>query len=121
MESKVEMPLELRNIYIYFHCWMLIVNFLISFHLSFLNSDYSAKLIDIYRNRHNISASSGLNDPAVATGIADLIYELEEAQTEPDSIDPDLAMAWAAGLEGDSWENNAPAMTRVRYLSNLVP
>ena len=113
MESKVEMPLELRNIYIYFHCWILIVNFLISFHLSFLNSDYSAKLIDIYRNRHNISASSGLNDPAVATGIADLIYESEEAQTQPDSIDPDLAMAWAARLDDGAWESNALEMNWV--------
>ncbi|KAL3622785.1 hypothetical protein CASFOL_033393 [Castilleja foliolosa] len=33
----------------------------------------SAKLIDIYRTRHNISASAGLNDPAVATGISDLL------------------------------------------------
>ncbi|XP_020250427.1 uncharacterized protein LOC109827820 [Asparagus officinalis] len=75
----------------------------------------SAKLIDIYRNRHNISASSGLNDPAVATGISELVYESKEHE-EPessDSIDPDLAMAWAAGLDDDGWESNAPAVTRV--------
>lgn len=73
----------------------------------------SAKLIDIYRNRHNISASSGLNDPAVATGISDLVYESKDTPKESDSIDPDLAMAWAANLEDGAWENSAPAMNRV--------
>ncbi|KAK1298878.1 hypothetical protein QJS10_CPB14g00813 [Acorus calamus] len=74
----------------------------------------SAKLIDIYRTRHNISASTGLNDPAVATGISDLVYELKTTtQEESDGIDPDLANAWAAGLEDGLWGNNAPAMERV--------
>ncbi|ONK62002.1 uncharacterized protein A4U43_C08F35790 [Asparagus officinalis] len=73
----------------------------------------SVKLLDIYRNRHNISAASGLNDPAVATGISDLIYESKETHKDPGSIDPDLAMAWAAGLDDDVWESNAPAMNRV--------
>ena len=77
----------------------------------------SAKLIDIYRNRHNISATSGLNDPAVATGISDLVYESKETHKELGSIDPDLAMAWAAGLDDGAWESNAPAMNRVRYLN----
>ncbi|GJN30988.1 hypothetical protein PR202_gb19339 [Eleusine coracana subsp. coracana] len=78
----------------------------------------SAKLIEIYRNRHNISASGGLSDPAVATGISDLMYESKEAQKETGTmqsgIDPDLAMAWAAGLEDDVWANNAPAVDKVK-------
>ncbi|KAG2541900.1 hypothetical protein PVAP13_9NG663000 [Panicum virgatum] len=61
----------------------------------------SAKLIEIYRNRHNISASVGLSDPAVTTTIQS-------------GIDPDLAMAWAAGLEDDVWANNAPAVDKVK-------
>ncbi|KAI0502106.1 hypothetical protein KFK09_017052 [Dendrobium nobile] len=73
----------------------------------------SAKLIEIYRNRHNISASSGLNDPAVATGISDLVYESKAQLPETSSIDPDLAMAWAANLGNGIWESNAPAMDRV--------
>ncbi|XP_028805140.1 TSET complex member tstB [Neltuma alba] len=75
----------------------------------------SAKLIDIYRTRHNISASSGLSDPAVATGISDLIYESKPAPSEPvDSLDDDLVNAWAANLGDDGlWGNNAPAMNRV--------
>lgn len=81
----------------------------------------SAKLVDIYRNRHNISSSSGLNDPAVSTGISDLIYESKETTQESESetktngksIDPDLAMAWAAGLDDADWEATAPAVNRV--------
>lgn len=76
----------------------------------------SAKLIDIYRTRHNISASTGLSDPAVATGISDLIYEsAKPAPSEPvDSLDDDLVNAWAANLGDDGlWGNNAPAMNRV--------
>ncbi|WVZ56384.1 hypothetical protein U9M48_006925 [Paspalum notatum var. saurae] len=78
----------------------------------------SAKLIEIYRNQHNISASGGLSDPAVATGISDLMYESKEAHKETTAmqsgIDPDLAMAWAAGLEDDAWANNAPAVDKVK-------
>ncbi|XP_006651241.1 uncharacterized protein LOC102704044 [Oryza brachyantha] len=78
----------------------------------------SAKLIEIYRNRHNISASGGLTDPAVATGISDLMYESKDVPKEATliqtGIDPDLAMAWAAGLEDDVWENNAPAVDKVK-------
>lgn len=87
----------------------------------------SAKLIDIYRTRHNISASSGLNDPAVATGISDLIYETTRTRipdliyentrnmsVEQDVLDDDLVNAWAANLGDDGlWANNAPAMNRV--------
>ncbi|XP_075509599.1 uncharacterized protein LOC142546012 [Primulina tabacum] len=87
----------------------------------------SAKLIDIYRTRHNISASSGLNDPAVATGISDLIYETTRTRipdliyektrnisVEQDVLDDDLVNAWAANLgDDDLMGNNAPAMNRV--------
>ncbi|KAH6798551.1 SH3 domain-containing protein [Perilla frutescens var. frutescens] len=82
----------------------------------------SAKLIDIYRTRHNISASTGLSDPAVATGISDLIYEASKARVpdliyettkkksaEPDALDDDLVNFWAANLADDG----APAMNRV--------
>ncbi|ONK73586.1 uncharacterized protein A4U43_C04F33180 [Asparagus officinalis] len=65
------------------------------------------KLLDIYRNRHNISVASGLNDPVVATGISDLIYESKETHKDPGSIDPDLAMAWAEDY-----------LTRALHLSN---
>ncbi|XP_077251715.1 uncharacterized protein LOC143890928 [Tasmannia lanceolata] len=73
----------------------------------------SAKLVDIYRNRHNISASSGLSDPAVATGISDLVNE----STKPthaehdDTLASDLTNAWATNLDDGLW-GNAPAMNR---------
>ncbi|XP_022731492.1 uncharacterized protein LOC111286003 isoform X3 [Durio zibethinus] len=67
----------------------------------------SAKLINIYRTRHNISASTGLSDPAVATGISDLVYESKPAAAESDTLDDDLVNAWAVNL-GD-----VPAMNRV--------
>lgn len=74
----------------------------------------SVKLIDIYRARHNINASAGLSDPAVATGISDLVYELNATPDEPDALDDDLVNAWAANLGDDGlWGNNAPAMNRV--------
>ncbi|XP_038698487.1 uncharacterized protein LOC119996058 isoform X2 [Tripterygium wilfordii] len=75
----------------------------------------SAKLIDVYRTKHNISASTGLSDPAVATGISDLIYESKPtASAEPDALDDDLVNAWAANLGDDGLlRNNAPAMNRV--------
>lgn len=75
----------------------------------------SGKLIDIYRTKHNISASTGLKDPAVATGISDLIYESSKpAPAEPDALDDDLVNAWAANLGDDGlFGNNAPAMSRV--------
>jgi hypothetical protein len=86
----------------------------------------SAKLIDIYRTRHNISESSrawssGVCDPVVfATGISDLIYESTAKETPPssshksDSLDDDLVNAWAANLGDDGlFSNNAPAMQRV--------
>jgi len=96
---------------------ILLVSYLLI--LSMFNCMDSAKLIEIYRNRHNISASGGLSDPAVATGISDLMYESKVVQKETNTvqsgIDPDLAMAWAAGLEDDVWANNAPAVDKVRF------
>lgn len=85
--------------------------------LSLLPMYNSAKLIDIYRNRHNITASTGMRDPAVATtGISELIYEVTKpAPMEPDNLDDDLVNAWATGLADDGLWNNAPAMNRVRY------
>ncbi|KAJ7973662.1 SH3 domain-containing protein [Quillaja saponaria] len=74
----------------------------------------SAKLIDIYRTRHNIIASTGLSDPAVATGISDLVYESKLAPAEAETLDDDLVNAWAANLGDDGlWGNNAPAKNRV--------
>ncbi|KAB1212014.1 hypothetical protein CJ030_MR5G025398 [Morella rubra] len=74
----------------------------------------SAKLLDIYRTRHNISTSTGLSDPAVATGISDLVYEFKPVAAEPDALDDDLVNAWAANLgDDDLLGNNAPAMSRV--------
>ncbi|GAB2276206.1 hypothetical protein Dimus_010941 [Dionaea muscipula] len=74
----------------------------------------SAKLIEIYRNRHNINSFTGLSDPAVATGISDLIYESKAAPSESDALDDDLVNAWAANLGDDGLlGKNAPAMSRV--------
>ncbi|KAI5557818.1 hypothetical protein BDE02_18G129100 [Populus trichocarpa] len=74
----------------------------------------SAKLIDIYRTKHNISASTGLSDSAVATGISDLMYESKPAPVESDALDDDLVNAWAANLGDDGLlGNSAPAMSRV--------
>ncbi|KAJ3682674.1 hypothetical protein LUZ60_012901 [Juncus effusus] len=83
----------------------------------------SVKLIEIYRNRHNITPSSGLADPAVAMGISDLIYESkEESRKETPKtgniIDPELAMAWAAGLDDDMWASNSAGVDKVNeYLA----
>lgn len=88
--------------------------------LTFLSLEilHSAKLIDIYRTRHNITASTGLSDPAVATGISDLIYEMKATKETPvkaDALDDDLVNAWAANLGDDGlWGKNAPAVNRVR-------
>lgn len=98
-----------------------------SFHIWF-HFWNSVKLIDIYRTRHNISASTSLSDPAVATGISELIYESTKVRipdiiyesskpksAETDEIDDDLVNFWAAGLGDDGLlGNNAPAMNRVR-------
>lgn len=68
----------------------------------------------MYRTKHNISASTGLSDPAVATGISDLIYDSKPAHAEPETLDDDLVNAWATNLGDDGlWGKNAPAMSRV--------
>ncbi|KAM6548492.1 hypothetical protein CsatB_020168 [Cannabis sativa] len=74
----------------------------------------SGKLIDKYRSKHNISASTGLSDPAVATGISDLIYDSKPAPDDSDALDDDLVNAWAANLGDDGlFGKNAPAVNRV--------
>ncbi|KAL1190473.1 hypothetical protein V5N11_020647 [Cardamine amara subsp. amara] len=78
----------------------------------------SAKLIDGYRTKHNITVSTGATDPAVvATGISDLIYESTQpapAASNSSGLDDDLVNAWAANLGDDGLlGNNAPAMSRV--------
>lgn len=83
---------------------------------------WSAKLIDTYRTKHNITASSGSTDPTVlATGISDLIYESTQpapAASNSSGLDDDLVNAWAANLGDDGLlGNNAPAMSRVSCLS----
>lgn len=99
-------------------CFCSFAFFFFSDRIHFVNS---AKLIDIYRTRHNISATSGLSDPAVATGISDLVYESKPASAEPDALDDDLVNAWAANLGDDGlWGKNAPAMNRVRVMSYLM-
>ena len=56
-----------------------------------------------------------MSDPAVATGISDLIYESKATPIKSDGLDDDLVNAWAADLGDDELlGKNAPAMTRVR-------
>ncbi|KAG9160397.1 hypothetical protein Leryth_008799 [Lithospermum erythrorhizon] len=81
----------------------------------------SSKLLDIYRTRHNISASTvstastGFNDLAVNTGISELIYETAKPKpAEPETLDDDLVNAWATMLgDDDVLGKNVPAMSRV--------
>ncbi|KAI3782318.1 hypothetical protein L2E82_12360 [Cichorium intybus] len=78
----------------------------------------SAKLIDKYRDEHDVSSAfSVMNDPVhVATGISELIYEATKPAyaMEPENFDDDLVNAWATGLADDAmWGNNALAMNRV--------
>ncbi|KAJ0917986.1 putative SH3 domain-containing protein [Helianthus annuus] len=76
----------------------------------------SAKLINIYRSRHKVRTLSDSNDPVLANGISELIYEAtkQSRAMEPESFDDDLVNAWASGLADDGlWGNNTPAMNRV--------
>ena len=50
----------------------------------------SAKLIEIYCNRHSISASVSLSGPAVATRISDLMYESKEVHKETSTLEMTL-------------------------------
>lgn len=62
-----------------------------------------------------------MNDPAVATGIADLIYESKPVRAAPDALDDDLVNAWAANLGDDGLlGNDAPAMSRVIHVLYLI-
>lgn len=61
-----------------------------------------------------------MSDPAVATGISDLMYKSKPAPEDPDVLDDDLVNAWAANLGDDGLlGNNAPAVSRVKYLFDL--
>ncbi|KVI11863.1 Armadillo-type fold [Cynara cardunculus var. scolymus] len=83
----------------------------------------SAKLIDVFRNQHNVSPLSGTNDPAFAAGLSELIYEATKPApvVEPENFDDDLVNAWATGLANDGlWGNNAPAMNRVSNKSSYM-
>ena len=56
-----------------------------------------------------------MNDPAVATGISDLIYDSKPAPADSDALDDDLVNAWAANLGDDGlFGKNAPAVNRVK-------
>lgn len=69
----------------------------------------SAGLINIYRNRHRIDATSGLNDPAVATGISDLLNN--QLQYPPVQIETNEPLV--AGLSDGLWTGSAPAIDLV--------
>ena len=72
----------------------------------------SAKLINLYRNEHRIDANAGYNDPAVATGISDL---LDGARVGRGVEYPPVNMD--TGDEGNvtsEWGNNQPGVERVR-------
>jgi hypothetical protein len=68
----------------------------------------SANPINIYRDHQHISDATGLNDPTVATGILDLVYDNKVGQTQSPSINNETANAWAASLGDDLWGNEAP-------------
>ncbi|KAG0603461.1 hypothetical protein M758_10G096300 [Ceratodon purpureus] len=71
----------------------------------------SAKLINLYRNEHRIDANAGYNDPAVATGISDL---LDGARVGRGVEYPPVNMD--TGDEGNvtsEWGNNQPGVERV--------
>ncbi|KAH7351861.1 hypothetical protein KP509_19G017700 [Ceratopteris richardii] len=69
----------------------------------------SSTLINIYRNRHRIDASSGFNDPAVATGISDLLNS--QLQYPPPMIEKDEPLV--AGLSDGLWTGSTPAVDMV--------
>lgn len=78
----------------------------------------SAKLINLYRNEHRIDASAGYNDPAVATGISDLLdYGARGGgvQYPPVNIETgdDLNVT-------SEWGNNQPGVDRVRPYFKLL-
>ena len=74
---------------------------------------YSAGLINIYRNRHRIDARSGLNDPAVATGISDL---LNNQLLYPPPAQIVTGEPLVAGLSDGLWTGNAPTIDLVCFI-----
>lgn len=71
----------------------------------------SAKLINLYRNEHRIDANAGYNDPAVATGISDLLDGARGSRVEYPPVHMDT------GDEENvtsAWGNNQPGVERVR-------
>eukprot|EP01018_Ginkgo_biloba_P026890 Gb_19640 [translate_table: standard] len=78
----------------------------------------SANLINIYRNRHHIDAATGFNDPAVATGISDLVLDSKVGQVQYPPVNVEIANAWAANLSDGLWGNDAPGVNLVNeYLA----
>ncbi|KAI3801571.1 hypothetical protein L1987_29679 [Smallanthus sonchifolius] len=101
--------------------WMILVGKKKTMHLPQNCSRLIEKVV-VSRNftpiQHKVSALSGLNDPAVATGIFELIYEAtkQPPAVEPENFDDDLVNAWATGLADDGfWGNNTPAMNREEF------
>jgi hypothetical protein len=60
----------------------------------------SAKLINLYRNEHRIDANAGYNDPAVATGISDLLDGARGSRGNEENA-------------SSAWGNNQPGVERV--------
>ncbi|KAH9305325.1 hypothetical protein KI387_009729, partial [Taxus chinensis] len=78
----------------------------------------SAKLINIYRNRHHIDAAIGFNDPAVAQGISDLVLDTKVGQSQYPPVSMETANAWAAHLSDGLLGNDAPGVNLVNeYLA----
>lgn len=67
----------------------------------------SAKLINLYRNEHRIDANAGYNDPAVATGISDLLDGGRGSRGNEENA-------------SSAWGNNQPGVERVRTASSAV-
>eukprot|EP00249_Psilotum_nudum_P022201 c28414_g1_i1 orf=316-3969(-) len=72
----------------------------------------SAGLISIYRNRHRIDASLGFSDPAVATGISDLMNAVN-SQIQYPPVQIEASEPLVADLSGGLWTGNAPAVDLV--------
>lgn len=66
----------------------------------------SAKLINLYRNEHRISASTGYNDPAVTTGISDLLDygadggRIDYPPVEIEAAEPNVTADWGGHQPG---------------------
>ncbi|KAJ7571646.1 hypothetical protein O6H91_01G170400 [Diphasiastrum complanatum] len=80
----------------------------------------SAGLLNIYRNRHHIDATTGFNDPAVATGIADLqVSTVTRIEYPPIQIDAAVPSP-SDGLVDGIWSSNLAGVDRVNaYLGGV--